>query len=178
MSKRSFPLKKVYGLLETGPVVLITTEVGGKPNVMTQSWHTPLEFEPPFVGMVISDRNHSFAALSSTGECAINIPTKELAKAVAGCGNTSGRREDKFDRFGLTRDASKLINVSLIRECYASLECRVVDKTLVPQFGFFVVEVVKAWVDPSVKDPKTLHHRGRGRFMIAGKTVQLKSKML
>jgi len=32
----------------------------------------------------------------------LNIPTAELAEKVVGCGNTSGRRADKFTGFGLT----------------------------------------------------------------------------
>jgi hypothetical protein len=39
-----------------------------------------------------------------------------------------------------------------------------------------VLEVQKAWIDPACKDPRTLHHRGQGRFMIAGETVKLASK--
>lgn len=42
-------MSKVYGLLEPGPVLLLTTAHKGKPNVMTISWHTMMEFEPPLV---------------------------------------------------------------------------------------------------------------------------------
>ena len=38
--KKSFPLSKVYQLLETGPVVLVTTAAKGQPNVMAMAWHT------------------------------------------------------------------------------------------------------------------------------------------
>jgi len=37
--------------------------------------------------------------------------------------------------------------------------------------------VVKAWIDPTVKAPQTLHHRGKGSFMVAGVTIKLPSKM-
>ena len=63
MDKRSYPLSKVYGLLEPGPVVLLTTVHKGRANVMTMSWHTMVEFEPPLVGCVVSARDSSFAAL-------------------------------------------------------------------------------------------------------------------
>jgi flavin reductase (DIM6/NTAB) family NADH-FMN oxidoreductase RutF len=53
----------------------------------------------------------------------------------------------------------------------------VVDTSWVNRYNFFVVEVVKAWVDPARKDLQTLHHRGRGRFMVAGRTITLPSKM-
>ena len=85
MAKKSCPLSKVYGLLEPGPVVLITTASKGRSNVMTQSWHTMLEFEPPLLAAVISNRNYSFELLRASRECVINIPTLELAeKVVAG----------------------------------------------------------------------------------------------
>jgi len=77
--KKTCPLGKVYGLLEPGPVVLLTTARRGRANVMPMSWYTMLEFEPPLVGCVVSDRNFSFEALKKTKECAINIPTVELA---------------------------------------------------------------------------------------------------
>src|SRR4030042_714452 len=101
MAKRSLPLSRVYRLLEPGPVVLVTTARKGRANIMTMSWHTMMDFEPPIVGCVISNRNHSFDILKATKECVINIPTLELAEKVVGCGNSSGRNVDKCKVFGL-----------------------------------------------------------------------------
>ncbi len=177
MARKSCPLSKVYGLLEPGPVVLATTAHQGRRNIMTLSWHTMLEFEPPLVGCVVSDRNHSFELLKASKECVINIPTVELADKVVGCGNTSGAKTDKFKRFGLTPLPAKMVGAPLIQECFANLECRVVDMTMVSKYSLFVLEVVHAWIDPAVKDPRTLHHRGHGKFMVAGETIKLKSRM-
>jgi len=173
--RKSFPLSKVYGLLEPGPVVLVTTARGGRPNIMPMSWHTMMEFEPPIVGCVISDRNHTFAILQATGECVINLPTVELAEKVVGCGNTSGRQVDKFKTFGLTPVAAADVKAPLIAECYANLECKVIDQRLVAQYNFFILEVVKAWIDPRQKHPRTMHHQGEGVFLIAGRTINLPS---
>lgn len=177
MAKRSFPLSRVYGLLEPGPVVLLTTARKGAANVMTMSWHTMMEFVPPLVGCVVSNRDFSFDALKATRQCVLNIPTAELAAKVVGCGNTSGRRVDKFTAFGLTPEPASLVGAPLIAECYANLECRVVDTRLVNRYNFFVLEVLKAWIDPACKDPRTLHHRGRGVFSVDGETIKLPSKM-
>ncbi|OYW39936.1 MAG: flavin reductase [Hydrogenophilales bacterium 12-61-10] len=177
MSKKSCPLSKVYGLLEPGPVVLITTASKGRTNIMTQSWHTMMEFEPPLLAAVISARNDSFALLIASRECVINIPTLELAEAVVGCGNTSGRSVDKFESYGLTPVPAGCVAAPLIKECYASIECRVTDTRMVEQYNLFILEAVKAWLDPSLKNPRTLHHRGNGAFMVAGETVKLASKM-
>ena len=177
MVKRSLPLPGVYRLLEPGPVVLLTTAQGVRANVMTMSWHTMLAFEPPLVGCVVSGHDFSFAALVATGECVLNIPTADLVKQVVACGNSSGRDVDKFAACGLTPVPAALVAAPLIAECYASLECRVADRQLVDSYNFFVLEVVKAWIDPAIKDPRTLHHRGRGAFMVAGETIRLRSKM-
>jgi flavin reductase (DIM6/NTAB) family NADH-FMN oxidoreductase RutF len=177
MAKRSYPLAKVYGLLEPGPVVLLTTAGKTRPNVMTLSWLTMVEFEPPLVACVVSNRDYSFELLRKSGECAINIPTAELAQKVVSIGNHTGRDMDKFQSLGLTQKPASLVGAPLIAECYASLECRVYDTRMVAKYGLFILEVVKAWVDTAVKDPKTLHHRGKGAFMVAGETIKLRSKM-
>ncbi|MGV8933068.1 MAG: flavin reductase family protein [Gallionellaceae bacterium] len=177
MMKKSYPLSKVYGLLETGPVTLITTSHKGKHNIMTQSWHTMMEFEPPLVGCVISGNNYSFDALVKNKQCVINIPTAELAKQVVGVGNCSGRKVDKFAKFGLTPLPSSIVSPPLIKECFANLECKVADTRLVNKYNFLVLEVIQAWIDPAVKMPRTLHHQGKGVFMIAGDIIKLATRM-
>jgi flavin reductase (DIM6/NTAB) family NADH-FMN oxidoreductase RutF len=175
MKKKTYPLSEVYRLLEPGPVVLVTTARAERANVMPMSWHTMLEFVPPLVGCVVSNRNHSFATLKATGECVINIPTVALAEKVVACGNASGRRVDKFKAFGLTPVAAACVQAPLIAECFASLECKVVDRKLVAQYNFFVLEVVQAWIDPARKRPRTIHHQGEGEFMVAGRKINLPS---
>lgn len=177
MAKKSFLLSKVYGLLEPGPVVLVTTAHKGKTDIMTQSWHTMMEFTPPLVGCVISGRNHSFEALTKTKECVLSIPSVELAKQVVGIGNCSGSKVDKFKKFKLTALPASKVAAPLIAECFVNLECRVVDTRMVNKYNFFVLEVVKAWIDPAQKNPRTLHHQGKGVFMVAGESIKLPSKM-
>jgi flavin reductase (DIM6/NTAB) family NADH-FMN oxidoreductase RutF len=175
--RRSFPLSEVYRLLEPGPVVLLTTAGKRRANVMTQSWHTMIEFEPPMVACVVSNRNFTFNTLKATKECVINIPTMELAEQVVACGNSSGRQIDKFQTYGLTPVAASRVRAPLIAECHANLECRVVDTREVNRYCLFILEVLKAWIDPARKRPRTLHHTGRGAFMVAGKTIKLRSRM-
>jgi flavin reductase (DIM6/NTAB) family NADH-FMN oxidoreductase RutF len=173
--KKTLPLSKVYALLESGPVVLVSTARKGLANVMPMSWHTMIEFEPPLVGCVLSERNHSFAALKATKQCVLGIPTVEQIKKVVACGNCSGRKVDKFQAIGLTPLPASKVEAPLIGECYVNLECKVVDTTLVNKYNFFILEVVKAWIDPAKKRPRTIHHVGTGSFMVAGKTISLPS---
>jgi flavin reductase (DIM6/NTAB) family NADH-FMN oxidoreductase RutF len=175
--RKSLPLAEVYRLLETGPVVLLTTARKGRANVMTMSWHTMMEFEPPLIGCVVSNRNFTFNILKATKQCVINIPTVELAGKVVGCGNTSGREVDKFKTVGLTAANASQVKAPLITDCYANLECQVVDTRMVTKYNFFILEVIKAWIDPSRKEPRTIHHKGKGVFMVSGETIRLRSRM-
>jgi flavin reductase (DIM6/NTAB) family NADH-FMN oxidoreductase RutF len=174
---KDLPLSKVYRLLEPGPVVLLTTAQRGRANVMTMSWHMMVEFEPPLVACVVSGANHSFAALRAAGEGVIAIPARRLARQVVQVGNSSGRRIDKFAAFRLTPVPAQRVRAPLIAECFANLECRVADRRMVDRYNLFILEVVKAWIDPAQRNPKTIHHHGYGRFVVDGPTIKLKSAM-
>ena len=89
----------------------------------------------------------------------------------------SGTRIDKFKVFRLTPGPASQVAAPLIVECYANLECKVVDTRIVTKYNFFILEVSKAWIDPSRKAPRTIHHLGKGTFMVAGRTITLPSKM-
>jgi len=174
---KDLPLSKVYQLLEPGPVVLLTTAHKGCANVMAMSWHMMVEFEPPLVACVVSDANYSFAALRATKECVIAIPALALAPKVVEVGNCSGRNVEKFEAFGLTRVPAERVSPPLVAECFANLECQVCDTRLVNRYNLFVLEVLKAWSDPTQKNPKTIHHHGHGRFAVDGEMIKLRSRM-
>ncbi len=177
MKMKTLPLSKVYQLLEPGPVVLLTTARRGRANVMAMSWHMMIEFEPPQIACIVSNANHSFAALQSTGECVIAIPARKLANKMVKVGNSSGRDIDKFAVFGLTAAPAQCVAPPLVGDCFANLECKVIDRRLITRYNLFILEVLKAWVDPTQKNPKTLHHRGYGTFVVDGATIKLNSRM-
>ena len=174
---KQLPLSRVYQLLEPGPVVLLTTARNGRANVMTMSWHMMVEFESPQVACIVSSANYSFAALRATGECVIGIPARKLATKVVQVGNSSGRDIDKFATFGLRKMPAERVAPPLIADCFANLECKVTERCLVNKYNLFILEVLKAWIDPVQKNPKTLHHRGYGTFAVDGATITLKSRM-
>ena len=174
---KDLALAKVYQLLEPGPVVLLTTVHKGHANVMTMSWHMMVEFEPPLIACIVSNANWSFAALRATRQCVIAIPALAMAPKVVKIGNCSGRDVDKFKRFGLTPIPAETVAPPLVAECFANLECKVVDTHLVNRFNLFVLEVQKAWIDPAQKHPKTIHHHGYGKFAVDGAMITLKSSM-
>jgi len=174
-SMRSLDLGKVYQKLEPGPVVLLTTSEAGRANVMAMSWHMMVEFNPPLIACVVSEADYSYRALTRTGECVIAIPPAELVETVVGIGNCSGRDIDKFARFGLTKKPAREIEAPLIAECMVNIECRVLDRRMAARYNMFILEGVKAWIEPKWAKASTLHHCGYGRFRLDGEEVRIRS---
>jgi len=170
-------LSEVYKLIEPGPVVLLTTHGRKKDNVMTMSWHLMMDFEPPTIGCVVSTGDYSYEALLSTGECVIAVPTVEITELVTKIGNSSGREINKFKVFNIQTTPSENVKAPLINDCYANLECKVIDTSMVGKYGFFVLEVKKAWKNEDIDELVTIHHRGDGEFSVDGEIIKLQSKM-
>ena len=172
----SLELSKAFQLLEPGPVVLLTILHHNRPNIMTMSWHMVINFTPQ-IACIVGPWNYSFSALRQTKECVIAIPTVDLAKKVVDIGNCSGEVLDKFKDFKLTRLPAKLVKAPLIGECLAHLECRVIDDSLVDKYNMFILEGVKAWIDPNRKEQRTFHAKGDGTFVVDGRTLDLRGRM-
>ena len=170
---KPLPLSKVYQLIEPGPVVMLTTAHKGRANVMTMSWHMMVKIAPPTLACIVSSNDLSFFALRQTKECVIAVPAVELAEKVVKVGNCSGRDTDKFATTWLTPLRAERVSAPLIAECFANLECKVTDTRLMDDYNLFILEVVKAWSNPAIKDRRTIHHQGTGNFVVDGPTMKL-----
>ena len=162
-TKQDFPVSDIRRFLEPGPVVLVTSRLRGRTNIMTMGWHMVLEFSPSLVGCLISSGNHSHDMIAGSRECVINVPAVRLAEKVVGIGNCSGADIDKFEAFDLTPVEADEVDAPLIEECHANLECRLVEQQR--RYDLFIFEVVKAHALTRPKYPKTIHYRGDGMFM-------------
>ena len=171
---RRLKLSKAFTLMESGPVVLVTTHDGKKANIMTISWTMVVDFTPVFA-MTTGAWNYSFAALRKTRECVIAIPTVDMLDTVVGIGTCSGEDTDKFATFDLTPARAKFVRAPLIKECVANIECKVVD--FVEKHDIVVLEAVAAYVDASRKDKRAIHAVGDGTFIVDGRRLDRRKMM-
>jgi flavin reductase (DIM6/NTAB) family NADH-FMN oxidoreductase RutF len=171
---RQLRLSKAFTLMESGPVVLVTTHDGKRNNVMTISWTMVLDFTPAFA-ICTGAWNHSFAALRKSRECVIAVPTVDMLDRVVGIGTCSGADTDKFAEFGLTPLPGEVVKAPLIKECLANIECKVVE--LIKRHNIVVLEGVAAWVNPARKEKRTLHAVGDGTFIVDGRRLDRRKMM-
>jgi flavin reductase (DIM6/NTAB) family NADH-FMN oxidoreductase RutF len=171
---RQLELSKAFTLMESGPVVLVTTHDGKKDNIMTISWTMVMDFTPVFA-IVTGEWNHSFAALRKNRECVIAIPTVDMLDKVVGIGTCSGADTDKFSKFKLTPVQGKVVTSPLIKECLANIECKVID--IVKKHNIVVLEAVAAYIDTARKEKRTLHAVGDGTFIVDGRKIDRRKMM-
>ena len=142
------------------------------------NWYTVMEFTPALIGCVIANSNHSFNLIKSSKQCVINIPTVDLINTVVSIGNTDGRSTDKFKEFALTPVKASKVKAPLIDECYANIECKLVDTKFIKKYNFFIFEAVRAHIRPRPHFPRTIHYRGDGLFMVDGGHISRRAKFL
>lgn len=171
---KSLQMNRVFTLLEPGPVVLVATNDGQKDNVMTISWTMALDFAARFA-ITTGPWNYSYAALETSRECVVAIPTADLIDVVVGVGTCSGVDTDKFAQFKLTRLKAQHVRPPLIKECLANIECTVVD--IIDQYNIVILEGVAAYFDVDRKEKKTLHAVGDGSFIVDGRKIDKKEMM-
>jgi flavin reductase (DIM6/NTAB) family NADH-FMN oxidoreductase RutF len=171
---KQLKMSKAFTLMESGPVVLVTTNDGEKDNIMTISWTMVLDFTPVFA-ITTGEWNYSFTALRKTKECVISIPTVDMLDKVVGIGTCSGTDTDKFDKFKLTPVKGRIVKAPLIKECLANIECNVVD--IVKKHNIVVLEAVAAYFDTSRREKRTVHAVGDGTFIVDGRKLSRKIMM-
>ena len=171
---KKLPIEKAFTLIESGPVILVTTNNGKRNNVMTISWTMVVDFTPLFA-ITTGPWNYSFAALRKTKECVIAIPTADMLDKVVRIGTCSGADIDKFEKFMLTPVKGKKVKAPLIKECLANIECKVVD--IVRKHSIVVLKGVAAYYDSSKKDRRTLHAVGDGTFIVDGRKINRRKMM-
>ena len=171
---RQLRLSKAFTLMESGPVVLVTTHDRQKDNIMTISWTMVIDFTPVFA-IATGEWNHSFAALRENRQCVIAIPTVDMLDKVVGIGTCSGTDTDKFAKFKLTPVQGKVATSPLIKECLANIECKVID--IVKKHNIVVLEAVVAWIDTARKEKRTVHAVGDGTFIVDGRKIDRRKMM-
>jgi flavin reductase (DIM6/NTAB) family NADH-FMN oxidoreductase RutF len=151
------------------PVVLGT--VGGtKDNIITLAMCHVFSFRPPYIGVGIGPKRFSHGLFKASQDFAVNIPDRKLLKQTEICGSKSGRRVDKFEASGLTREKASKISAPLIAECPVNIECVKVNEVDAGDHTWFIGEVVAARKDPHYSTANMMLYWGE--YRVIGRLVK------
>ncbi|MFX0051431.1 MAG: flavin reductase family protein [Candidatus Hermodarchaeota archaeon] len=153
-NKIKVPFDRSFYLLHPYNSSLITSNgTNGEINVMTVAWIIPVSVDPPLVAMSIRPERYSYKLIIERREFVVNIPTIDQVQEVLFCGRKSGKNLDKFQETSLTHQKAKKVNVPIIEECVAHLECEVLKTITLGSHVLIVGQIVEAYAsDDCFKD--------------------------
>ena len=146
--KVSGTLEKFYQYAFPMPTTLVTcNDKNGKTNIITIAWQTTISKQPPLYAISLAPQRYSHNLIRETKEFAVNFVPYQLIQKTHFCGTHTGRNTDKPKETNLTLIPAKKIAVPIIKECYAHLECKLVQDLPVGDHTVFIGEVLTVQAD-------------------------------
>jgi flavin reductase (DIM6/NTAB) family NADH-FMN oxidoreductase RutF len=68
------------------------------------------------------------------------------------------------------------VSAPLIKECYANIECRIVDH--IEKHNIFIIDGLEAWVNDKLTEKRCFHAIGDGTFFADGEMINHRRIML
>lgn len=150
MNKLNF---KGSAMLNPTPVVLVTSKnKAGDMNVFTVGWVSTVCTKEPVIAMGVRPERLSYQYIKESGECVINLPTKDMVKVVDYCGVVSGKKVDKIKHFDLKLSEGVSISTPSLLDSPVALECKVKSITPLGTHDLFLLDVLNVKLDESLLD--------------------------
>lgn len=143
--KRSLGAKT---LAQPAPVWAVSSyDEDGKANSMIAAWGGIASSQPPCLTVSVRSNRHTFAGVLKHKAFTVSICHKDMAAEADYLGMISGRKEDKFERAGLTAVKSDVVNAPYIDEFPLVVECRLIHSYEVGVHTMFVGEIMDVKCD-------------------------------
>lgn len=153
-------------MLNPTPVVLVTSKNKyGQINIFTIGWISTVCTKPPILAMGVRPERLSYDYIKESGECVINLPTKNMTKITDYCGVVSGKREDKISKLNLKLNAGVKIDTPSLDLSPVALECKLKSITPLGTHDMFLLEVINIKVNENLLDDKGKIHFERANLI-------------
>jgi len=122
--------------------VIITASAHGRDDAMTAAWHSSISVKPPLYGVAIASKRFTYQLLAQSREFAINFIPYQKASVAAVIGGISGEQIDKFERLSIQREKSLKTTAPVLKDAYATYECKLADERPYGDHIWIVGEIV------------------------------------
>ncbi|MEM1895809.1 MAG: flavin reductase family protein [Nanopusillaceae archaeon] len=133
---------KFYYILYPRPVVIVGSGSikNNKINFMSIAWITPLSEDPPTVGFSSYKENYSNCLIEEFRQFSV-IVINDI-DLILKIGSVSGKEKNKVELFKLDVISGKKLDVPILKNNLAYLECKLIDKKEIGECVFYIGEVV------------------------------------
>ena len=151
-------------LLAPVPPVMVSCGSFEESNIITIAWTGILNTHPPMTYISVRPSRHSYGIIKERGEFAINLTPTELIKKADYCGIYTGKKVDKFEKCGFTKQEGSVVGCPIISECPMTLECKVKEIVPLGTHDMFIAEIVAVDVAEELLDEKGKLHLERAHL--------------
>ena len=144
--KKEAPINEGLRKLPIRPVYLVSSEYGGKKNIVSVGMFAYFSGKPTMVRVGLAPSRFSYELIQKSGAYVVNVVDEKLIEAVKVCGEISGRDVDKFELAKLTAVLASKVSAPIIGESPLSIECKVVQSVEVGDHVWFMGEVLAVHV--------------------------------
>ncbi len=134
------------------PAMVSLKTNNGKGNIITVAWTGITNTMPPKTYISVRPSRYSYDFIMQNREFVINLTTEELAKTADLCGIYTGKKIDKFKKYGLTPIPATKIDCPMIAESPMSFECKVTDVIPLGSHTMFLADILCVNVDENLID--------------------------
>jgi flavin reductase (DIM6/NTAB) family NADH-FMN oxidoreductase RutF len=135
-------LAQALAALTTG-IYVLTVRAGDKQHGMSSSWAIQVSGEPVLVMAAVDQQHFTHQLLIESGVFALNIVGAQSKHLEDYFYSAQSRRPDNLAPFALD---TGMTGTPLLRDAFASLECRIIATPAAGDHTLFVGEVVAAHV--------------------------------
>lgn len=164
-------------LINSGPVMILSSRLDTRVNLMAVCWVTWLSSQPPLLGVTLTPSTFTSKILRRSGDFVLNIPDAEMIPLVHQVGTTSGHHVDKMRVFDVATHWGNTVKALSLSYAIGVLECEVVKYEAIGDRAFIVAEVLYAGVDEEVWDGRwteeanLVHYLGGDKYLTGGRIV-------
>ncbi|MHA1977922.1 MAG: flavin reductase family protein [Candidatus Hodarchaeales archaeon] len=142
---------KISTFFYPNPVILVSAKQDSHESIITLSWAGTCCSDPPIVSIGIRPERYSYDLIKEAKAFVINFPTESILEEVKICGTKSGKDIDKWAVCNFSREESIKVDVPAIKECPASMECKVDQIISLGTHDLFLGRIVALHIDEQWK---------------------------
>jgi flavin reductase (DIM6/NTAB) family NADH-FMN oxidoreductase RutF len=134
------------------PMTIVGAKVEGKPNFMAVGWVTPVNHNPPMIGIALGKSHYTNIGIKESKAFSICIPGQDLLEKTDYVGLVTGKKVDKSELFNVYYNENK--NIPLIQECKVCIELELEQVIDMPSNEFFIGKIIATHIEEDCMDGK------------------------